>query len=72
MNEILDREDFFYVYRVTGRKDGMEYAVQPTAQPGRILALFALATDCQLYVDALRQSLNLPVHVMPSAQGIVT
>lgn len=71
MNEILDRQDFLYVYRVTGRKDGMEYFFQDTARiSAGTLASFRDAVDAQRWVDALRAK-GERVHVMPSAEGIV-
>lgn len=63
-------ENFFYVYRVTGRDDGMEYAFQHTYRPGYAFAHFRLAVDAQIWIDHLRSQGN-EVHVMPSAEGIL-
>lgn len=65
------RTDFYYVYRVTGREDGMEYAFAHPWHSGYDLAHFRLAADAQAWVDHLRNSGNV-VSVMPSAEGILT
>lgn len=63
-------DNFFYVYRVTGRADGMEYAFAHTWHSGYDLAHFRLAVDAQKWVDHLRADGNV-VSIMPSAEGIL-
>lgn len=66
----MQKTDWYYVYRVTGRDDGMEYAFQHTWHPGKMFATFRDAIDAQRWVDHLR-SLGNDVKVMPTAEGIL-
>jgi hypothetical protein len=63
-------DNFFYVYRVTGREDGMEYAIAHSWHAGYDFAHFRLAVMAQPFIDQLRRNGD-EVHIMPSAEGIL-
>lgn len=57
----------FYVYRVTGRPDGLEWAVHQYGNERQIHALFAEAGACKNYLDGLRAQ-GHAVDVLPTAE----
>lgn len=63
-------QEFYYVYRVTRRPDGLLFFLQHTERRGWCIG-WTDERDCQRYVDSLRTE-GHRVEVMDSAQPFVS